>query len=97
MLSLRFSLPPSNIKLTNRNQYYFRKRCSKVFATTSSNINAAGEVALPEGLKHVVVIVDGHRRWEKLNGLTVKQGHPAGGEKLKVLTRLCSKCVCIFY
>ncbi|XP_059302107.1 LOW QUALITY PROTEIN: cis-prenyltransferase 7, chloroplastic-like [Lycium ferocissimum] len=93
MLSLRFSLPPSNITLTNRKQYNFHTKYPKVLATsTSSNIiNATGEVTLPEGLKHVAVIMDGHRRWAKLNGLTVMQGHHAGEEKMKFLIRLCNQ------
>ncbi|MCD9643877.1 Dehydrodolichyl diphosphate synthase [Datura stramonium] len=97
MLSLGFSVPlPSiNIKLiSNRKQYNFDTKLRKVVATTTSsnNINnAAGEVALPEGLKHVAVIMDGHRRWAKQKGLTIKQGHRAGGEKIQVLARLCSQ------
>ncbi|XP_055831520.1 cis-prenyltransferase 7, chloroplastic-like [Solanum dulcamara] len=104
MLSLGFKLSPnSNITLTNRNQYNFRTKFHKVLATTTSrsnsdNVELGGpEVALPEGLKremmpkHLAVIMDGHRRWATQKGLTVEQGHRAGGEKLQVLTRLCSK------
>ncbi|MCD7465223.1 Dehydrodolichyl diphosphate synthase [Datura stramonium] len=91
MLFLRFTLPYSNITLINRNQYNSRKRYPKIVATSSSNINVTTEVTLPEGLKHVAVIMDGHRRWAKLRGLPQEQGQLAGAEKMKFLTRLCSK------
>ncbi|PHU16156.1 Dehydrodolichyl diphosphate synthase 4 [Capsicum chinense] len=105
MLSLRFSLSPSNITLTKKNQYHFGTKFPKVFATTTSSSNSDNgnvglggpEVALPEGLKrelmpkHVAVIMDGHRRWARQKGLSVEQGHRAGGEKMMVLTHLCSQ------
>ncbi|MCD9643878.1 Dehydrodolichyl diphosphate synthase [Datura stramonium] len=79
--------------------FWLRSLFSKALATTttsSSKSDAAvelggSEVALPEGLKHVAVIMDGHRRWARQNGLTVYEGHRAGGEKMKVLTHLCSQ------
>ncbi|XP_049408967.1 cis-prenyltransferase 7, chloroplastic-like [Solanum stenotomum] len=107
MLSLRVSLSPnSNITLTNRsNQYNFRTKVLATTTNSSSNsYNAAAmelgrgpAVALPEGLKlelmpkHVAVIMDGHRRWARQKGLSVEQGHRAGGEKMQVLTRLCNQ------
>lgn len=107
MLSLRFSLSPnSNITLTNKNQYNYRAKFPKMLAavatTSSSNSDnnvelGRPEVTLPEGFKrelmpkHVAVIMDGHRRWARQNGLSVERGHLAGGEKMKVLTRLCSQ------
>ncbi|XP_059302106.1 LRR receptor-like serine/threonine-protein kinase EFR [Lycium ferocissimum] len=35
--------------------------------------------------------MDGHRRWARQKGFTVEHGHSAGGEKIKVLIRLCSQ------
>lgn len=94
MLSLGFSLPPpsdNKLIITNNNQYNYRTNLANV--CSNNNVNAVGDqlVTLPEGLKHVAVIMDGHRRWAKNKGLTVKQGHRAGGEKIQVLTRLCSQ------
>ncbi|XP_006350833.2 dehydrodolichyl diphosphate synthase 2-like [Solanum tuberosum] len=105
MLSLGFSLPlNSNIALTSRsNRYNFLTKFPKVLAATSNSDNAAVKLgrgpavvrALPDGLKrelmpkHLAVIMDGHRRWARQNGLSVDHGHRAGEEKIKFLTRLC--------
>ncbi|CAN4098740.1 unnamed protein product [Withania somnifera] len=98
MLSLRFSLASSNITLTNWNKYkYSCTEFSKVPATTTASLNSDNNAALPEGLKrelmpkHVAVIMDGHRRWARQEGLTVDQGHLAGQQKMEFLIRLCSK------
>ncbi|CAN4101039.1 unnamed protein product [Withania somnifera] len=79
----------------NKYKYSYTK-FPKVLATTTTGSNS-DNAALPEGLKrelalkHVAVIMDGHRRWAREKGLTVDQGHRAGQVKMEVLIRLCSK------
>ena len=41
--------------------------------------------------EHIAIIMDGNRRWAKERGLSTKQGHKAGAENLKELTRHATK------
>ncbi len=40
-------------------------------------------------LKHLAIIMDGNRRWAKENGVSVKDGHKAGAEKLSEFVKWC--------
>lgn len=40
-------------------------------------------------LKHLAIIMDGNRRWAKENGVSVKDGHKAGAEKLSEFIKWC--------
>jgi len=40
-------------------------------------------------LEHLAVIMDGNRRWAKLNRKSVKEGHEVGGERLSDLMEWC--------
>ena len=40
-------------------------------------------------LKHLAIIMDGNRRWAKENGVSVKDGHKAGAEKLSNFVKWC--------
>lgn len=41
--------------------------------------------------KHIAIILDGNRRWAKLNGLTTPQGHKEGAENLRRIARYANK------
>lgn len=40
-------------------------------------------------INHLAVIMDGNRRWAKENGVSVKDGHKAGAEKLSEFVKWC--------
>ena len=40
-------------------------------------------------LDHLAIIMDGNRRWAKLNNKTTKEGHKAGAEKLVEVVKWC--------
>lgn len=40
-------------------------------------------------LNHLAVIMDGNRRWARENGVSVKDGHKAGAEKLSEFVKWC--------
>lgn len=40
-------------------------------------------------INHLAVIMDGNRRWAKENGVSVKDGHKAGAEKLSNFVKWC--------
>ena len=40
-------------------------------------------------LKHLAVIMDGNRRWARVNGVSIKDGHRAGAEKLSDFVKWC--------
>ena len=35
---------------------------------------------MSDGPEHIAIIMDGNRRWARLNGLTTKLGHKEGAE-----------------
>ncbi|WOH02290.1 hypothetical protein DCAR_0521679 [Daucus carota subsp. sativus] len=77
-------------------------RLHEAVVETANDINSARNnhsevLQLPERLRpelmpnHVAIIMDGNRRWARQRNLPVFDGHTAGKETLKELTRLCSK------
>ena len=40
---------------------------------------------------HVVIIMDGNRRWAKDRGLTTRDGHKAGAQALEDISKFCNK------
>ncbi len=44
-----------------------------------------------DGPKHIAIIMDGNRRWARLNGLTTKLGHKEGAETLKKIAKYANK------
>lgn len=63
-------------------------------------LKALGAYALYEALlhrsvkqgeipKHIAVILDGNRRWARLNGLSVEEGYRAGARRVEDLLRWC--------
>ena len=41
--------------------------------------------------RHIAVIMDGNRRWAKLNNVPVKEGHKNGAEALERIAKYCNK------
>ena len=41
--------------------------------------------------KHIAIILDGNRRWAKSQGLSPKEGHKAGSENVKKITKFANK------
>lgn len=41
--------------------------------------------------KHIAIILDGNRRWAKSKGLSSKEGHKAGSENVKKITKFANK------
>lgn len=48
------------------------------------------KLSLPEGLKHIAVIMDGNGRWARQKGKERVFGHRQGAESVKELVKLCS-------
>ncbi len=40
---------------------------------------------------HIAIIMDGNRRWAKAHGMNAKQGHTAGAETLKRISKYANK------
>lgn len=41
--------------------------------------------------KHIAIVMDGNRRWAKMNGLVAKEGHKAGAKNLEKIAKFCNK------
>ena len=46
---------------------------------------------MSDGPEHIAIIMDGNRRWARLNGLTTKLGHKEGAETLKKIAKYANE------
>ena len=48
-------------------------------------------LALPEGLRHLAIIMDGNGRWANARGLRRTRGHKEGAKTVRRITTTCAE------